>query len=108
MSDILKSEFGLPTRRYAQSQSIHGFFYKTYPHHLKKIKVSMWTPYYWYICYLQFAEGLQKQLTALCSYASLGHIIVSIHKTKVLILIEHYTTVCGSFHYGDNIIVQGI
>ena len=40
------------------------------------------------------AEGLQKQLTALYSYASLWHIIVSIPKT----------TACESFHYGDNII----
>ena len=50
------------------------------------------------------AEGLQKQLTALYSYASLWHIIVSIPKTKVLIFNERYTTVRGSFHYGDNII----
>ena len=49
-------------------------------------------------------EGLQKQLTALYSYASPWHIIVSIPKIKVLIVIERYTTVCGSFHYGDNII----
>ena len=50
------------------------------------------------------AEGLQKQLTALYSYASLWHIIVSIPKAKVLIFNEHYTKVHGSFHYGDNII----
>ena len=50
------------------------------------------------------AEGLQKQLTALYSYASLWHIIVSIPKTKVLIFNKRYTTVCGSFHYGDNTI----
>ena len=52
----------------------------------------------------EFAEGLQKQLTALYPYASLWHIIVSIPKTTVLIFNERYTTVCGSFHYGDNII----
>ena len=50
------------------------------------------------------AEGLQKQLTALYSYASLWHIIVRIPKTKVLIFNERYTTVCVSFHYVDNII----
>ena len=50
------------------------------------------------------AEGLQKQLTALYSYTSLWYIIVSIPKTKVLIFNERYKTVCGSFHYGDNII----
>ena len=32
------------------------------------------------------ANGLQKQLTALHKYASLWHIIVSIPKTKVIIL----------------------
>ena len=48
-------------------------------------------------------EGLQKQLTVLYSYASLWYIIVSIPKTKVLIF-KRYATVCGSFHYGDNII----
>ena len=50
------------------------------------------------------AEGLQKQLTALYSYASLWHIIVSIPKTKILVFNERYTKVPGSFHYGDNII----
>ena len=50
------------------------------------------------------AEGLQKQLTALYSYASLWHIIVSIPKTKILVCNERYTKVPGSFHYGDNII----
>ena len=54
--------------------------------------------------YSESAEGLQKQLTALYSYASLWHIIASIPKTKVLIFNERYTTVCGSFHYSDNII----
>ena len=60
-----------------------------------------------YICYLKttfFAEGLQKQITALYSYASLLHIIVSIPKTKFVIFIERYTTVCGSSHCCDNII----
>ena len=56
------------------------------------------------VLFSESAEGLQKQLTALYSYASLWHIIVSIPKTKVLIFNERYTTVCGSFHYGDNII----
>ena len=56
------------------------------------------------VLFSEYAEGLQKQLTALYSYASLWHIIVSIPKTKVLIFNERYTTVCGSFHYGDNII----
>ena len=50
------------------------------------------------------AEALQKQLTALYSYACLWHIIVSIPKTKILIFNERFTAVCGSFHYGDNII----
>ena len=50
------------------------------------------------------SEGLQKQLTALYSYASLWHIIVSIPKTKNLIFNERYTKVRGSFRYGDNII----
>ena len=58
------------------------------------------------VLFSESAEGLQKQLTALYSYASLWHIIVSIPKTKVLIFKERYTTVCGSFHYGDNIIEQ--
>ena len=58
------------------------------------------------VLFSESAEGLQKQLTALYSYASLWHIIVSICKTKVLIFKERYTTVCGSFHYGDNIIEQ--
>ena len=56
------------------------------------------------VLFSESAEGLQKQLTALYSYASLWHIIVSIPKTKVLIFNERYTTVCGSFHYGDSII----
>ena len=56
------------------------------------------------VLFSESAEGLQKQLTALYSYASLWHIIVSIPETKVLIFNERYTTVCGSFHYGDNII----
>ena len=56
------------------------------------------------VFFSESAEGLQKQLTALYSYASLWHIIVSIPKTKVLIFNERYPTVCGSFHYGDNII----
>ena len=56
------------------------------------------------VLFSESAEGLQKQLTALYSYASLWHIIVSIPKTQVLIFNERYTTVCGSFHYGDNII----
>ena len=57
---------------------------------------------------LSFFQNLprdyKKQLTALYSYTSLWHIIVSIPKTKVLIFNELYTTECGSFHYGDNII----
>ena len=56
------------------------------------------------VFFSESAEGLQKQLTALYSYASLWHIIISIPKTKVLIFNERYTAVCGSFHYGDNII----
>ena len=54
------------------------------------------------------AEGLQKQLTALYSYDSLWHIIVSIPKTKVLIFNERYTKVRGSLHYGDNIIEKAV
>ena len=56
------------------------------------------------ILFSESAEGLQKQLTALYSYVSLWHIIVSIPKTKDLICNERYTKVRGSFHYGDNII----
>ena len=56
------------------------------------------------VLFSEFAEGLQKQLTALYSYASLWHIIVSIPITKLLIFNQRYTTVCGSFHYGDSII----
>ena len=56
------------------------------------------------VLFSESAEGLQKQLTVLYSYASLWHIIVSISKTNVLIFNERYTKVCGSFHYGDNII----
>ena len=52
------------------------------------------------------AEGLQKQLTALYSYASLWYIIVNIFKTKALIFNERYTKVRGNFHYGDNIIEE--
>ena len=83
------------TRRYDQSQTIHGIFTR----HIRII----W-PRSRYPCGSESAEGLQKQLTALYSYSSLWHIIVSIPKTKVLIFNECYTTVCGSFHYGDKII----
>ena len=51
-----------------------------------------------------YANGLQKQLTALYKYASLWHIIVSIPKTKVLIFNKRHTSVCGNFYYGDNLI----
>ena len=44
------------------------------------------------VLFSESAEGLQKQLTALYSYASLWHIIVSIPKTKVIIFNERYTT----------------
>ena len=56
------------------------------------------------VLFSKFAEGLQKQLTALYLYASLWHIIVSIPKTKVLIFNERYTKVRRSLHCGDNII----
>ena len=56
------------------------------------------------VLFSESSEELQKELTALYSYASLWHIIVSIPKTKVLIFNKRYTTVCGSFHYGDNTI----
>ena len=57
------------------------------------------------VLFSESAEGLQKQLTALYSYASPWHIIVSIPKTKALIFNERYTwNVRGSFHYVDNII----
>ena len=42
------------------------------------------------VLFSESAEGLQKQLTALYSYSSLWHIIVSIPKTKVLIFNERY------------------
>ena len=50
------------------------------------------------------AEGLQKTANCPVFICFLWHIIVSISKTKVIIFNERYTTVCGSFHYGDNII----
>ena len=56
------------------------------------------------VFFSESADGLQKQLTALYSYASLWHIIVSIPKTKILIFNERSTKERGSFHYGDNII----
>ena len=56
------------------------------------------------VLFSESADGLQKQLTALYSYASLWHIIVSIPKTKVPIFNERYTKVRGSFHYGDSTI----
>ena len=58
----------------------------------------------WPCLFFRICWGITKQLTDVYSYASLWHIIVSIHKTKVLIFNELYTTICGSFHYGDNII----
>ena len=88
------------TRRYAQSQTIHGIFTK----HIGIIWPRSRSRYSWSCPFSDSAEGWQKQLTVLYSYASLWHIIVSIPKTKVLIFNERYTTVCGSFHYGDNII----
>ena len=60
------------------------------------------------VLFSESAEGLQKQLTALYSYASLWHIIVSIPKTKILIFNERYTKVRGSFHYGDNTIEKAV
>ena len=51
-----------------------------------------------------FANGLQKQLTALYKHASLLHNIVSIPKTKVLIFKQCYTSECDNFYYGDNVI----
>ena len=56
------------------------------------------------VLFSKSAEGLPKQLTAMYSYVSLWHIIVSIPKTTVLIYNERYTKVRRSFHYGDNII----
>ena len=58
------------------------------------------------VLFSESTDGLQKQLTALYSYAPLWHIIISIPQTKVLIFIECYTTVCGNFHYGDKNIEQ--
>ena len=49
-------------------------------------------------------NGLQKQLTALYKCALLWHIIVSIPKTKVLILNKRHTSECDNVYYGDNVI----
>ena len=56
------------------------------------------------VFFLDSANGLQKQLTALYKYVSLWHIIVSIPKTKVLIFNKRYASECDNFYYGDNVI----
>ena len=43
------------------------------------------------VLFLESARDYKKQLTALYSYASLWHIIVSIPKAKALIFNERYT-----------------
>ena len=104
----IKKQIWGSIRRYAQSQAIHGIFTR----HIRII----W-PRSGYCCghltngisvicpFFRICRGItKKQLTTLYSYASLWHILVSIPKTKVLIFNERHTTVCGSFHYGDNII----
>ena len=54
------------------------------------------------VLFLDSANGLQKQLTALYKYASLWHIIVSSPKTKVLIFNKRHTSECDDCYYGDN------
>ena len=46
------------------------------------------------VLFSDFANGFQKQLTALYRYAFLWHIIVSIPKTKVLIFNKRYASEC--------------
>ena len=100
ISDILKSEFGV----------LQGgmLSHKLFTEFLQDLSASLLMVYLLFadelVLFSESAEELQKQLTALYSYASLWHIIVSIHKTNVFIFTERYTTVCGSFHYGDNIL----
>ena len=56
------------------------------------------------VFFTDFANVLQKQLTALYKYVSLWHIIVSILNTKLLIFNKRYTPECDNFYYGDNVI----
>ena len=111
ISDIIKSEFGvlqgsmLSPKLFTEfSQDISASFDQD-----QGIPVDTLLMVYLLfaddlVFFSESAEGLQKQLTALYSYASLWHIIVSIPKTKILIFNERYTKVRGSFHYGDNTI----
>ena len=60
--------------------------------------------YLLFVLFSKYANGLQKQLTALYKYASLWHIIVSIPKTKVLIFNKRHSSECDNFYYGDDVI----
>ena len=84
-------------------------FYRICPNHCQGIPVDTLLIVYLLfaddlVLFSDFANGLQKQLTALYKYASLLHIIVSIPKTKVLIFNKCYTSECDNFYYGDNVI----
>ena len=59
------------------------------------------------VLFSDYANGLQKQLTALYKYASLWHIVVSIPKTKVIIFNKRHTSECDNVHYGDDVIEKG-
>ena len=111
ISDILKSEFGVLQGGMLSPKLFTEFLQDISASFDQGQSIAVDTLLMVYLLFAddlvlfsESAEGLQKQLTALYSYASLWHIIVSIPKTKVLIFNERYTTVCGSFHYGDNII----
>ena len=109
ISDILKSEFGVLQGGMLSPKLFTEFLHIRIIWPRSRYRSVYLTNGISVICrwpcfFSESAEGLQKQLTALYSYASLWHIIISIPKTKVLIFNERYTTVCGSFHYGDNII----
>ena len=109
ISDILKSEFGVLQGGMLSPKLFTEFLQDISESFDQGIAVDTLLMIYLLfaddlVFFSESAEGLQKQLTALYSYASLWHIIVSIPKTKVLIFNERYTTVCGSFYYGDNII----
>ena len=111
ISDILKSEFGVLQGGMLSPKLFTEFLQDISASFDQDQGIALDTLLMVYLLFAddlvlfsESAEGLQKQLTALYSYASLWHIIVSIPKTKVIIFNERYTTVCGSFHYDDNII----
>ena len=104
ISDILKSEFGVLQGSMLSPKLFTEFLQDISASFDQDQGIAVDTLLMVYLLFAddlvlfsESAEGLQKQLTALYSYASLWHIIVSIPKTKVLIFNERYTTVCGSF-----------